>query len=154
MVFSHQFHTWDQGPLYLYTTTWSLHANSIHEIIDYSMRRDHDVELTEWSMVSCIKLVWRNHDVYTVVHGLMYESGEKRPWCIYRVVYGHLSFTGAEHRYALVGKSFKFPYKCLPLKLILYYITRHFIINCIKTSYTEWSMVSCMKLVRRDHDVV
>ena len=43
----------------------------------------------EWSLVSCMKLVRRNHDVYTVVYGLMYGISEKRPWCcIDRVLYG------------------------------------------------------------------
>jgi hypothetical protein len=36
-----------------------------------------------------MKLVRRDHDVYTVVYGLMYGIGVKRPWCcIDRVVHG------------------------------------------------------------------
>jgi phage terminase small subunit len=41
MVSSHQFHTWDQGPLSFYTTPWSLHTNSIHETRDHSQSMQH-----------------------------------------------------------------------------------------------------------------
>jgi hypothetical protein len=83
---SQQFLTWKKGPLYLYTTQWSLLIDSIHET------RDHSICLYI-TIVSSYQLV---------VPGLMYETGEKRPWC------------------------------------------------CIDR---EWSMVSCMKLVRRDLSV-
>jgi hypothetical protein len=77
MVSSHQLHTWDQGPLSVYTTPWSLLTSFIHETRDHS--------------------IW-------VVHGLMYESGEKRPWCIYRVVYGLMYETGEKRPWCCIDR--------------------------------------------------
>jgi hypothetical protein len=61
MVFSHQFQTIEHS---VYTTSWSLLTNSIHETIDHSLYIQHHV-------------VERDHGVY----GLMYGPGIKRPWC-------------------------------------------------------------------------
>jgi len=48
MVSSHQFHTWDQGPLSVYTIPWSLLSNSSHE------KRDHSIciYITPWSLLN------------------------------------------------------------------------------------------------------
>jgi hypothetical protein len=79
MVSSHQFHTWDQGPLSFYTTPWSLHTNSIHET------RDHSQSMQHHGLFSPIPYI----SSYLVVYGLMYGISEKRPWCcIDRVLYG------------------------------------------------------------------
>jgi hypothetical protein len=76
MVSSHQFHTWDHRPLSVYTTSWTFLTNSIHETRDNSIflyntmvsshqvhTWDQDVVYTEWSMVSCMELAWRDHVV-------------------------------------------------------------------------------------------
>jgi hypothetical protein len=96
----------------------------------------------EWSLVSCMKLVRRDHDVYTVVYGLMYGISEKRPWCcIYRVVYG-----------LMYGIGMKRPCCCIDR----YNDPWSHVWNWWEETmmYIQWSMVSCMELVWRDHGVV
>ena len=70
--------------LYIQSGLWShVHVWNWHEETMLLYRQ------IEWSLVSCMKLVRRDHDVYTVVYGLMYGIGVKRPWCcIDRVVHG------------------------------------------------------------------
>ena len=68
--------------LYIQSGLWS-HVWNWHEETMLLYRQ------IEWSLVSCMKLVRRDHDVYTVVYGLMYGIDVKRPWCcIDRVVHG------------------------------------------------------------------
>jgi hypothetical protein len=120
MVSSHQSHTWDQGPLYLpiqhhgvfspipymrpwttlsvYTTSWSLLTNPIHETRDHSIclynTMSHEYNWweetmvlyrqIEWSLFSCIGLERRDHVVAQkdrVGPVLLYRIGEKRPCC-------------------------------------------------------------------------
>ena len=68
--------------LYIQNGLWS-HVWNWHEETMLFYRQ------IEWSLVSCMKLVRRDHDAYTVIYGLMYGIGVKRPWCcIDRVVHG------------------------------------------------------------------
>jgi hypothetical protein len=107
---SHQFLTWDQGPLYMSTTSWSLN-NSIHETMDHYLSIQHhglfslipymrpgttlSVYTTSWSLINhfihetrdhsiChMESVRRDHGVvYTdrVIAGLVHDTDEKRPW--------------------------------------------------------------------------
>ena len=103
------------------------------------VRKDHDV-YTEWSMVSCMELVWRDHGVVDrVVHGLIYGISEKRPWCwIDSGLWSHV-LNWCEETMMYIQWSMV---SCMNL------------VRRDHDVYTEWSMVSCMKLVRRDHDVV
>jgi hypothetical protein len=102
-------HTWDQGPLYLsiqhhglfssipymrpvtiisvYTTSWSLLTNPIHE------NRDHSICLCNTMVSSHQSHTWETSDhsicLYNIMVSsqdrvapvLMYGIGEKRPWC-------------------------------------------------------------------------
>jgi hypothetical protein len=128
----------------------------------------------QWSMVSCMYLVRRDHDVYTVVYGLMYETGEKRPWCcidrvVYCLMYTMVSshqFHTWDHRplciYIMVFSHQFHTWDQGPLYL---YTTTWSLHANSMVSYmelvrrdhdvelTEWSMVSCIKLVWRNHDV-
>jgi hypothetical protein len=93
MVSSHQSHTWEQRPLYLSTTPWSLLTNSIHETMDhsiclYNIMGEETMMLyrqIEWSLVSCMGLVRRDHDVVTMDHSIclyniMVSSHQSHTW--------------------------------------------------------------------------
>ena len=72
MVSSHQFHTWDQGPLSFYTTSWSLHTNSIHETRDHSQSMQHHGFFTPIPYISsylCIcNIMVSSHQFHTWDH--------------------------------------------------------------------------------------
>jgi hypothetical protein len=89
MVSSHQFHTWDQGPFYL---PWCCIDKVVHGLMYGISEKSPWCWIDrDWSMVSCIKLVWRDHDVYRVVYGLMYGIGVKKQWCCMKIEWSLIS---------------------------------------------------------------
>ena len=98
MVSSHQSHTWEQGPLYLsiqhhglfsqilymkpgttisvYTTSWSLLTNPIHE------NRDHSICLYNTVISSHQSHTWEQGSIYLSIqpHGLFSPTLFMRPW--------------------------------------------------------------------------
>jgi hypothetical protein len=117
-------HTWEQGPLYLSTTPWSLLTNSIHETMDHSiclcniMVSSHQSHTWDQGLLYLPKQhhglfsptlfmrPWTTLSVYTtswslyrhrVVHGLMNRVGEKKPWCCRQIEWPLFSCMGLEH---------------------------------------------------------
>jgi hypothetical protein len=72
MVSSHQFHTWDQGPFYL-----SIQQHGLFMPIMYGIgeKRPWCCIEREWSLVSCMELVWRYHDVVWTEWSMVWN------WC-------------------------------------------------------------------------
>jgi hypothetical protein len=83
MVSSHQSHTWEQGPLYLFIQHHGLFS-PILCMRPGTTLSVYTTSWSQWSLVSCMGLVRRDHDVVLtdrVVPGFMHIIGEKRPWC-------------------------------------------------------------------------
>jgi hypothetical protein len=160
MISSHRFHTRNQGPLYL-----PIHYHSLFLPILF-MR------------------TWTTLSLYT----LMYETGEKKPWCIYRVVYGLMYETGEKRPWCCIDREWSlltnFIHETMDHSLSMQHHglfspvsymrpgTTLCLYNTMVSSHQfhtweqgpqkrswccidrESSLVSCMKLVRRDNGVV
>jgi hypothetical protein len=148
MVSSHQSHTWEQGPLYLSKT-----------MVLYRQ--------IEWSLISCMELVRRDHGVVysdRVVPVLLYGIGEKRP-CL--SIQHHGLFSPIP--YMRPGTTLSVYTTSWSLLTNPIHETRDHSIclyNIMVSSHQshtwdmmlyrqiKWFLFSCMELVRRDHDVV
>jgi hypothetical protein len=153
-----QFYAWEHGLLYLYTQHHGLFSQ-----IPY---------MRSWTTLSvyATPLSLLTNYIHTmvlhrqiVVPGLMYETGEKRPWCcttVYNTMVSSHQFHTWDHRPLCIynimvfsyGIGMKRPCCCIQIEWSL--------VSCMKLvrkdhdAYSEWSMVSCMELMWRDHGVV
>jgi len=90
MVFSHQFQTcWPWTTIYVYTASWSLLTNSIHET------RDHSICLYESTFSSHQFLTWEKGPLYLYIqhHGLFSPSPYLRPGTTRSVLYNSMVFS-------------------------------------------------------------
>jgi hypothetical protein len=154
MVSSYQFYTWEHGPLYLSKRPWCcidrewesglwshvwnwceetmmLHIQRYELMYGIGEKRPWCCIDWEWSLFSCIEL---DHSIClynNMVSSCQFHTWDHRPLCIYNIMVFSHQFQTIEHS-VMYGISEKRPW-C--------WIDR------------EWSMVSCMELVWRDHDV-
>jgi hypothetical protein len=154
MVSSHQSHTWEQGSLYLsiqhhglfspiicmrsgttlsvYTTPWSLLTNSIHETMD------HSIYTTSWSLLTNHIHENRDHSIClcnTVVSSHQSHTWDQGP--LYLSIKPHGLFSPT----LFISGPWSHEYNWWEETMVLY-------------RQIEWSLFSCMGLVRRDHGVV
>ena len=94
MVSSHQFYTWDQGPLSVYATSWSLLTNSIHKFISLSIQHHGLFSLipymrqgtilsfftTPWSLLTKSIHETRAYSICLQHHGLFMPGPYMRPY--------------------------------------------------------------------------
>jgi hypothetical protein len=150
MVSSHQSHTWEQGPLYLSIQHHGLFSPILLDWWEETMMFYKQIE---WSLVSCMGLVRRDHDVVwtdIMVTGLMY--GIETPWSL---LTNHIH-ENRDHSICLFNtmvSSHQFHswdqeplYPCMEWDWWEEIMMLH--------RQIEWSMVSWIELVRRDHGVV
>jgi hypothetical protein len=108
---------------------------------------DHSLSIQHHGLFSPVAYMYR------VVYGLMYETGEKRPWCCIDREWSIVSCMEMDHSLSMQHHGLFSPVSYMrPGITICIYNT---MVSFSPSPYMriEWSMISCMKLVRRDHGV-